>query len=173
MNSQEWQIVELNTTVKCTLKPSPIHGIGVFTLRDIKKGERMYCFTQSTERRWYTIPYGSFNKIDQDVRELIVSRWASVINGSRFCSPNDDAWLILFMNHSDTPNYEVKTDIALRDIQKGEEVFEDYCLMQNADKVYPELCEKTSDNAVTAKNPFMCLLDKLPIGLREKLTGKL
>ena len=34
------QIMELSSTVKCKLAPSNIHGIGVFAIRDIKKGEK-------------------------------------------------------------------------------------------------------------------------------------
>ena len=34
------QIAELNEEIRCHLKPSSIHGIGVFALRDIKKGEK-------------------------------------------------------------------------------------------------------------------------------------
>ena len=71
MNNKDWQIIELESTVKCTIKPSPIHGIGVFAIKDIKKGDRLYCFPQQTERKFYNVPYGSFNQFSPEVRELI------------------------------------------------------------------------------------------------------
>lgn len=143
MNNQEQQIIELNSTVKVRLAPSNIHGVGVFAIMDIKAGERCYCFPLYTERKWYSIPWGSLNKLFPEIKELVTSQWASIVNGSRFLSPNDVAWPICFMNHEPSPlaNYEVKTDTALRDISKGDELTEDYCLMLNGNKVFPDLCK--------------------------------
>lgn len=138
--SKENQLIELNNTVRCTIKKSDIHGIGVFTLRRIKEGERCYC-TPEIEPKFYNIPYASLSKLLPEIRELIVARWASVVNGSVFQSPNADQSLLMFMNHQRFPNcnYDVMTDTSLRDIEKGEEVTEDYCFMENATKVYPWL----------------------------------
>ena len=129
------QISELNTEVKCCLRPSPIHGIGVFSLRDIKKGERCYC-KPNQFRKWYSIPYERLNELRPEIKEIILQRWGSVINKSQFLSPNDDAWLILFTNHSYEPNYLVSTDLALKDISVGEEVVQDYSLMKNAKQIF-------------------------------------
>lgn len=117
------------------LAPSPIHGVGVFALRAIAKGEKLHCFPNQF-RKWYAVPYERFNEIREEVRSLILERWASVINGSSFQSPNDDAWMILFMNHDDNPSYDIKTDCALRDIKRGEEIVEDYRTMKNAKQVF-------------------------------------
>ncbi len=133
--SQNEQIVELNNEVKCTLAPSTIDGIGVFALRNIQRGERCYCVPNLIPK-FYNIPFASLNKLFPEVKELVLQRWASVVNGSIFQSPNDDAGLLFFMNHSDNPNYDVVSDTALRDIQRGEEILEDYCFMQNAEKAY-------------------------------------
>lgn len=130
MNFDE-QIEKLNEEVKCTLAPSPIHGIGVFALRDIKKGKKMFCFP--SELVWYDVPYNQFVKLRPEIREIILAKWPSIINGSEFQSPNS-AWLMSFMNHSFDNNSN--EDIALRDIKKGEEVTEDYSLMPNYKKVF-------------------------------------
>ena len=136
MTRQEEEIIELNSTVKTKLAPSNIHGIGVFTIRDVAKGERLFCKPDGPRpRKWYSVPYGSFSKFFPEVKELLLERWPSVVNGSLFLSPNE-VWPILFVNHSDDPNYEVKTDSALRDIKSGEEVTEDYRLMVNHEKIY-------------------------------------
>ena len=138
MSKQDDEINELNSTVRCKLAPSNIHGIGVFTLRDVKKGEHLYCIP-SLPPRWYSVPYGSLSKLFSEIKELILTRWPAIINGSHFVSPNDMTWLITFMNHSNDPNYDVDNDLALKDIKKGEEVVEDYRRMTNYEKVYPFL----------------------------------
>lgn len=136
--TQKDQLNELNNEIRCTLKSSPIHGIGVFALRYIRKGERCFC-TPRMIPRFYTIPFGSLNKLFPEIKELVLRRWASIVNGSIFCSSNDDAHLLMFMNHSKDPNYDVVTDTALRDIKEGEEILEDYTVMDNWAKAYPDL----------------------------------
>lgn len=138
MNAQE-QINELNSMVKVKLAPSHIHGVGIIAIRDIRKGEKVYC-EPSKHLKLYSVPYGSLKKLFPEIRELIMQRWAGIINGSMFQSPNDDQWLVLFMNHSDNPNYNKLTDTALQDIKKGEEITSNYCVMDNADKAFPDLC---------------------------------
>ena len=138
------QITELNSEVKCVLRPSPIHGIGVFALRNIQKGSRCY-ITPNIIPRFYTIPFSGLSQLLPEIKELILWRWASIVNGSVFQSPNDDAGLLFFVNHAYYPdcNYDVASDMALRDIRKNEELLEDYCFMANAQKAYPWLICKT------------------------------
>lgn len=138
MTEQERQITELNSTIKCKLAPSKIHGIGVFAIRDIQAGERVYARPDGMAHHWYSVPYGSLGKLFPEVREVVLTQWPSIVNGSHFTSPND-VWPILFMNHQDDPNYEVKTDCAIKDIKKGEEITENYRLMLNYEKIYPWL----------------------------------
>ena len=45
--------------------------------------------------------------------------------------------MLAFMNHSNSPNYNSVTDMMLRDAKKGEEVFEDYRLIENWEVVFP------------------------------------
>src|SRR3990167_2653028 len=131
------QIAELNEEIRCHLKPSSIHGIGVFALRDIKKGEKCYCFPNQF-RKWYAVPYERLNELRPEIKEIVLARWPAIINGSRFQSPNDDVWLLSFMNHGgDNSNYKVDGDIALRDIVAGEELLEDYRTMKNYKIIYP------------------------------------
>lgn len=134
MSEQDRQIAELNSTVKVTLAPSKIHGIGVFAIRDISKGEVLYCDRMP---KIYKVPWGSMSKLFPEVRELIVERWPSIINRSVFISP--DARYLSFMNHSEENNYDPLTDTATRDIPVGSEVLEDYRMMENWSKVYPFL----------------------------------
>ena len=137
--NQEHQYLELCETVKCKIAVSDIHGVGVRTIRPIKKGERLYVMPAGLNPRWYTLPYASLSKFDlsrPEIKALILDRWPAIINGSPFVSPNFEERLLSFVNHSDTPNYNPKNDTALRDIDTGEEVLEDYKQMPNWEKVF-------------------------------------
>lgn len=136
MTTIQSQIDELNSQVKCTIRPSPVNGIGVFAIRDIMKGEKLNC-VPTFERKWYNVPYEDFGKIFPAVREIILQRWCAVINGEPFQSPNSDVTLVLFMNHSFSSNYDGSTDTALKDIKKDEEVLSDYRMLDNYKKVFP------------------------------------
>lgn len=117
---------------------------------DIAKGQRCYCIPRM-QREWYSVSYSDLNKLFPEQRELIFQRWASIVNGSLFTSPNDDAWLILFMNFSPDPNYDILTDTAIKDIPKGTELTEDYRIMKNYEKVYPwidKICPKDSKKEI-------------------------
>lgn len=127
----EKDIQELNEEVKCTIAPSKIHGVGVFALRDIKKGERLY--TRLHDFRLYEIPYEKLDLLRPEIRQIIVERWPIVINGFSFEHPNNMN-LMSFMNHSDEPNS--KYDHTLKDIKKDEEVTEDYRVVPNAEKIF-------------------------------------
>ncbi len=130
------QIEELNERVKIRLAPSKIAGIGVVALRDIGKGEKLYCMPEDKPKKFYKVPYSQFKRLRPEVKDLILERWASVIHGSHFTSPMDDQWLILFINHSDDPNYNPRTDRAMKEIKKGEEVVSDYRTMSGAEEIY-------------------------------------
>lgn len=130
------QVAKLNQEVRCRLATSKIHGVGVFALYDIREGERCYC-TPNVTPYFYTLSFTAIKELKPEIRELILDRWASIVNGSIFQSPNDDAGLLFFMNHDNRPNYDVLSDTALRDIKAGEEVLEDYRVMENWEQVYP------------------------------------
>ena len=159
--SQTAQIAELNSEVRCKLGASPIHGVGVFAIFDIRQGERCYCRPNMIPR-FYNIPFGSLSKLFPEVKELVLQRWASVVNGSIFCNPNDDAHLLMFINHSTNPNYDVVSDTAFKDIKKGEELYEDYRAMTNWEKVRP-----------LKDNPWLNCEERYPHGFITRIMLKL
>lgn len=123
----------LNETVWCKLGPSPIHGIGVFAIRDIPKGQELtdYFLEYSLQNKHYDpliVNVEDFDLILPEIRALILDRITldktKERKWIRFQSPNKDQLLQAFMNHSDTPNSD--GEFALRDIKKGEELTEDF-----------------------------------------------
>lgn len=134
MTKQEETIAILNSLIKIRLSPSSIHGIGVFAMRDIPKGTKLYAtmFPQG-----YKIPYSSLKKLFPEVRSLLLDRWPLLTQSSPFMWP--DTLLQGYMNHSDTSNYDLETDLSSRDIKKDEEITEDYRKIPGHEKAYPWL----------------------------------
>ncbi|MDP3881956.1 MAG: SET domain-containing protein [Nanoarchaeota archaeon] len=108
--------------VKTSVKPSPIHGLGLFADQNIKKGEIIYepdpaldlLLTQDefnqlppTERS-HISHYGYFDKK--------LKKWHLAHDDIRFC------------NHKKASNLTLKDGklIAKKDIKKGEELTQDY-----------------------------------------------
>ena len=131
------QITELNQRVKLKVAPSKIEGVGVFALRDIKRGEKLYLDHMPV---MYNVRYADFGKLDDVVKEFLLGRWPNIVNGSVFAYP--DCRYSAFLNHSDTPNVDAKNDVALADIPKGEELAEDYRLVESYQQIFPWLDKK-------------------------------
>lgn len=123
--------IVLDEVTKVKVAPSQVHGVGLFAMRDIKKGEKLYT---DALPQMFDVPYTMFKKLRPDVREHILGRWPNIINGSHFLS---DGMLATYLNHSDTPNYDAKKDETLKAIKQGEEVFEDYKKIENWEKLFP------------------------------------
>ncbi len=100
------------------IKPSTIHGLGVFASVDIKKGEVV-------EQG----PADYDNHLDE---------WAAYMRKQKTRSLGfSRGWCLV--NHSDTPNTargENDTIVALRDIAIGEEITEDYNKLPEANNPF-------------------------------------
>ena len=111
----------LNNTVYCKLAPSLIHGVGVFAIRDIPASTKYTDHTNSTQGiTYYTFSHQQFNELHPEIQSLILDRTSFEPELIEFISPNQDAILRSFMNHSDKPN----TDgiYTLRAIKAGTEL---------------------------------------------------
>jgi SET domain-containing protein len=120
---------ELSANTWCMLRPSPLHGIGVFALCDIPQG----CNTlfSSGVGNWIPVPKAEVAQLPPHSRELV----------ENYCLYDEENYfvadygfkvldLVNFLNHSDTPNIasqnEGETFVALRNIACGEELLVDY-----------------------------------------------
>lgn len=121
----------LNALVKIRVAPSPIHGVGVFAMRDIKKGEKLYT---GVLPEMFDLPYERFKELRPDVSEYLLGRWPLINMGSHFLCP--DTVMAAFLNHSNKANYDAKKDKVLRDIKTGEEITEDYKLIEGWEKIH-------------------------------------
>lgn len=121
----------LNKAIKTKLCPSEVHGVGLFAMRDIKKGETLYADMINHQ---LDIPYKDFKLLRPEIAEEILGMWPNVINGSHFIFPVTR--LQAYCNHSDTPNYDAKEDKALKNIKEGAEIFEDYRQIEGWEKLF-------------------------------------
>jgi hypothetical protein len=126
------QVKLLNEIVKIKLAPSNIHGVGVFAMKDIKKGGKLY--TDIVPHQ-FDLPYKRFKELNEGISEILLGHFPLILNGSHFLFPVTK--MSAYLNHSNTPNYDAVNDIALQDIKAGEEITEDYRLIANYEKVFP------------------------------------
>ena len=123
----------LQTEVYCRLGISPVHGIGVFAIKDIPKGAKP--LVSLIKIKEFSFSKKEINKLPTSVKKEV----------RMFCYYEKDEYLIpsiglnamnmaFYMNHSKTPNvkYLKSNDIvALRKIKANEELFFDYDLAFN------------------------------------------
>lgn len=104
--------------VKTEIRKSPIHGVGVFALEDIKEGQLVYKWNPKVDRVY---SWEDVQKLTGKQRELM-NRFA-MKEGKDVHLDGDNSH---FMNHSDNPNMAPFPDndtwFATRDIKKGEEI---------------------------------------------------
>lgn len=128
------QITRLNERLKIRLAPSSIHGVGVFAIRDIEKGQKLYA---DSVPEIYDVKYTHFGKLFKEVKAILLERFPAIVVGSKFVFPTDRVQA--YMNHSDNPNYDAIHDELIRDVQKGEEITEDYRQISGSKQVFPWL----------------------------------
>jgi SET domain-containing protein len=115
----------------CRLRPSPIHGIGVFALRDIPKGRNPF----KTQPK-YARP--SYVRVTDDELESLPASLSGLIrdlfvptDGRMYVptSGTNVVYLIAYLNHSTDPNVRTTDGFnfhARRRIIEGEELTVDY-----------------------------------------------
>jgi len=97
------------------VKTSQIDRKGIFASRDFKKGETVTVWDTS-----HIISPDEYDKQPEDVKEHI----SNLGNGQYLIVQEPES----FINHSCEPNTHVvgTSDVALRDIKKGEEITSDF-----------------------------------------------
>lgn len=108
-------------SVYTRLRPSKVHGVGVFAIRPIKQGTRL--FDSDEELVW--VDESDVKRLASSVRKLYED-FAIIKDGKYGCPSNFNrltmAW---YLNDSDRPNVIVDDNYnmrAARDISEGEEL---------------------------------------------------
>ena len=120
---------ELQNDTYVMPKASPIHGIGVFAIRDIPKGTRNIFSKGRGE--WIKVPITEVEKLPEHTRSLIET----------YCLfDEEDYWVpeygfkvidpVIYLNHSSNPNIISINDgeefEAIVDIKEGQELLVNY-----------------------------------------------
>jgi SET domain-containing protein len=126
---KESLLQQLQQSTYVMIQPSPLHGIGVFAIRDIPKGTRDM-FSQWVGE-WIKLTIAEVEALPKHSRDLVENH----------CLFDEDVYyvpdygfkvvdLVIYLNHSDTPNVISVNDgeyfEAIRDIAAGEELLVDY-----------------------------------------------
>jgi SET domain-containing protein len=123
--------------VETELKPSPIHGLGVFVVQPVRKGELIWRFDARIDRVYTEDEIATLPKhIQAYIRTY--STWHASTGLFVLCGDNGR-----FFNHSDTPStvsnaISFGEDRALRDLAAGEELTSDY----------KTICDSVSQNGI-------------------------
>jgi SET domain-containing protein len=109
-------------TVSYQIAQSDIHGIGVFSLVAIKKGDIVWRFHPVIDRE---IPAEAIYDLPETTRQVIMNHASFIPDRDVFVLGCDGDY---FMNHSDNPTLEDDGEFmfASRDIAAGEELTCDY-----------------------------------------------
>ncbi len=113
--------------IRTEIRPSKIHGLGCFSLEDVKKGQRLWVFDSRIDTRFEVSEISSLPSAA--VAFVKTYGYQEFVEGKRvvtLCGDNAK-----YINHSDDPNVitsqqEKDFEIAARDIGVGEELTSNY-----------------------------------------------
>ena len=127
--TREELLKELSEETFITLKPSPVHGIGVFALRDIPKG----CKTLFSRNvgEWIRVPISDIDQLPDQTRNMVETY--CLYDETHYYLP-DYGFKVMdmvnYLNHSSSPNVISVNDgeyfESIREIKEGEELLVNY-----------------------------------------------
>jgi SET domain-containing protein len=120
---------QLSRNTFVMIRPSPLHGIGVFAIRDIPRGQRGMFSSGIGE--WIPVPKKEIAELPQHAIDLVENY--CLYDAENYFLPDYGFKvmdLVNFLNHSDSPNIisinEGEDFETLREIAAGEELLIDY-----------------------------------------------
>jgi len=129
MNKKEILLQQLRAHTYVMIKPSPLHGIGVFAIRTIPKGTKNI-FSEGMGE-WIQVSKQEVDTLPSSSKDLIENH--CLFDEDHYFIPEYGfklVDLVIYLNHSEIPNVrslnEGEQFEALRDIQEGEELLVDY-----------------------------------------------
>ena len=127
--NKEALLKQLAESTYVMIKASPVHGIGVFAIRDIPKGTQDI-FSQGIGD-WIEVSKEEVEALPKHSRDLIENH--CLFDEQSYFIPDYGfklVDLVIYLNHSESPNIVSINDgerfEAIRDIACGEELFVDY-----------------------------------------------
>ena len=124
----------LNTSIKSYIRPSSMHGVGLFALIDIQKGESVFPLWKG-DTNWYKIKFSEAKKLPKEVLAYILRSYESKIENDdseiNFKLVKDTNFLFtsplcLLNTKYENGTVDSHSGISLMDIKKNEELFGNY-----------------------------------------------
>jgi len=125
----------LKNSVKSYLRTSPIHGIGLYALVDIKEGENVFS-TWKGKTDWYTITEEELSNLPKPIAAYVLRSYTNDINKKfksviNFRLVKDTNFLFseplsLLNTAFEEGNINSSTGIAVKDIKIDEELLGNY-----------------------------------------------
>ena len=135
--NKEALLKELASSTYVMIKPSPLHGIGVFAIRDIPKGTKNI-FSKGVGD-WIKVSKEEVDALPQHSKDLVENH--CLFDEDHYFIPDYGfklVDLVIYLNHSETPNVislnEGEEFEAIRDIANGEELLVDYGTIVESDE---------------------------------------
>ncbi|HXM33928.1 MAG TPA: SET domain-containing protein-lysine N-methyltransferase [Pyrinomonadaceae bacterium] len=152
-------MIEAPPKVIIELGRSPIQGVGVFAVSDIKRGEKIADGVAEQDYR-DLITWSDFGSLDEDVRAKIMDFCIGTPEG--FIPPENLDFNKLsiewYLNHSCEGNCGFSDDgdfVAIRDIEREEELTYDYGLAESNPNFLMECnCESLNCRRVVTGNDW-------------------
>jgi SET domain-containing protein len=128
--------------IETELRPSKIHGIGVFLIEPVKEGQLIWRFDSRIDRVYSQAELGSLPPLMQRYLR-VYSTWHEGLQLWVLCGDNGRHF-----NHSDAPNtvsdgVGFGDDVAARDLPAGTELTTDYTT----------ICDAFRSNGMTFEHP--------------------
>jgi SET domain-containing protein len=137
MTKKDKLLQQLQHHTFAMLKPSPLHGIGVFAITAIQKGERKIFSDHESE--WIEVSKEEVDTLPQHAKDLVENH--CLFSETHYYIPEYGFKifdLAVYLNHSDKPNLISINDgeffEAIRDIEAGEELLIDYGTIVDSDE---------------------------------------
>jgi SET domain-containing protein len=135
--TKEALLKDLQQDTYVMIKPSPLHGIGVFAIRDIPKGTRNI-FSQGVGE-WIKLTIAEVEALPKHSKDLVENH--CLFDEEHYYVPDYGfklVDLVIYLNHSATPNVisinEGEFFEAIQDIKTGEELLVDYGTIVDCDE---------------------------------------
>lgn len=128
---------ELHHSTFAMIQPSPIHGIGVFAIRDIPKGTKNIFSKEAGE--WIKVKRDEVEALPAHAKNLVETH--CLFDENYYYLPDygfKKLDIVIFLNHDANPNIISVNDgvyfESIRDISCGEELLIDYGTIVDSDE---------------------------------------
>lgn len=131
MTKKKKKILGILKKTYCRLKCSKIDGVGIFAIRDIPKGARL--FSGVADNQWQKFRPGELKGLPAAIKKMVDDFLGMDNDGSIYIPMVglEGMDISFYLNHSEKPNVlardtDVTTFYAARKIKKGEELTSNY-----------------------------------------------